>query len=1082
MAPLKYVMASLLLGLISCSRIINDYDNVKLLCGDAQAGAWTKIRSIRQSEYTAADLQVYKRVGNELTRVEPSAKGCVARDGTSTYVVASRDNLGLVLLPQNTSREAYLQEVQDSDLNISCPSTSVPADSNFRSLLTNSGQFDGFLLDLKVVQDNKLLAPLQKPVLNRSDYNFTPLMGLSDGVYDLEWRVENLLKQTRPRLFRCSVQVDNTPPVVVLNATEGPQPEHLGFTLIESSDKIRVETRDASATEIRACWQRVEELDLQREVGQLCELKTAGSEIALPDPGYWVLSYEARDNAQQSSTRYQQKFLVYEKSVIDSTRQDVEISEFLFDKGENFKALQKMLTVETKRRRLATEFERKQNKGSTDRNLVRSALQKVPYLVRPYANIRGMALSPDGTKAFIAYGREQYNIVGLDMQTGKELWEVVHPNGRPQGFYQFSPDGRYFITSGELSGDVFLWDFSTGRIARTLKRPTRQGYPNRVFDLRFSSDQRYVAAAGWDEVLALYDLETIGDEPVVQVAYDKPLMSFAWSPSGQRFLTVSDSVLNVYKRDGSVVRSVPIPAGKYVSAAAFLSENEYVATAIDSIEPQDRLQAKTSVHIVQQNADPRKVAQIAGAFEVIAPSPNGEHFVAFGTFSQGGQLFLNWRQELNKLEEAGKEFLSFTKLDNGEPTDLVLWAEDSQSLMTQSRNLSASAHSRVYRLDGQVILSLGPSSRIASLSRNGRHLLYYNLEGELQFWKLEEAPIDRFHLPNLVDLIRYSPSGRYFLTLERLNPNEALIKVWQRQNMKLLASIPSQMQGLYTARSTRFVGEDRLLYAKDQNTLVLRHWQTGEEEILANQSEERAKEFGALNVFDLSRDQQRLALGYTSGRIEIKDRSKGIELLGGDFHVFSPFRISTDVFPETPTSLAFIGDSHNLLSAGLDGKVFRYTADYTGSSYIASQELELPQAAIDMDVGDEWIALAPRMQSIIVYSLRTKAFKTFSLADYYPSAVAISANGAQLLATTLTGGLYQWSLSNESSVENIRLNADFKDVFAIGISPDARELVTAVEGSVLFVPLSLDTIYQKLCTYLAIQSEETGQPLCLTKP
>jgi WD40 repeat protein len=151
----------------------------------------------------------------------------------------------------------------------------------------------------------------------------------------------------------------------------------------------------------------------------------------------------------------------------------------------------------------------------------------------------------------------------------------------------FSPDGR-LLASGDLGGDVFVWDVPTGKVVRRLHRQTG------IDDLRFSPDSRFLAVAA-DKPLVIWDVQT--GVPVVSLTgapgRDPYFSDLAFSPDGKRLAAIAHSYDSKTKEEtitvtaweinpGALLQELPalrVPAASRVSnvAVAFSPDGKLLA-------------------------------------------------------------------------------------------------------------------------------------------------------------------------------------------------------------------------------------------------------------------------------------------------------------------------------------------------------------------------------------------------------------------------------------------------------------------------------------------------------------------------
>jgi len=104
----------------------------------------------------------------------------------------------------------------------------------------------------------------------------------------------------------------------------------------------------------------------------------------------------------------------------------------------------------------------------------------------------------------------------------------------------FSPDGRRFVTTGNVRVVLTLWDAMAGV---ELRRLTREPVP-RARDFAFSPDGKRVALAEGRDIASVWDAET-GEQLTVFRGHDSPVVSVAYSPDGRRIASSSRETIRI---------------------------------------------------------------------------------------------------------------------------------------------------------------------------------------------------------------------------------------------------------------------------------------------------------------------------------------------------------------------------------------------------------------------------------------------------------------------------------------------------------------------------------------------------------
>src|SRR5262249_27657564 len=140
----------------------------------------------------------------------------------------------------------------------------------------------------------------------------------------------------------------------------------------------------------------------------------------------------------------------------------------------------------------------------------------------------------------------------------------------------FSPDGGRLAAAG--FADIEVWDVNTGQLLQSLK-----GHDWAVPSVAFCPPEgRYLASAGYDGTLRLWDLTSGQELDRPQPAHELAVLGVAFSADG-RFLASGgfDRTVRVWaKREGGaswkLVHDLPDPTGR-VKCLAFSPDGRLLA-------------------------------------------------------------------------------------------------------------------------------------------------------------------------------------------------------------------------------------------------------------------------------------------------------------------------------------------------------------------------------------------------------------------------------------------------------------------------------------------------------------------------
>ena len=153
--------------------------------------------------------------------------------------------------------------------------------------------------------------------------------------------------------------------------------------------------------------------------------------------------------------------------------------------------------------------------------------------------VHALAFSPDGV-ALISGGEDgavHFWTVAPDAVTLKPTDLARPANAAPVRAVAWSSDGLVF--SGSDDGTIRVWNPLKGEVSRTIPRPPdlRPDYPYKISSVAVSSEGHYVAAAGSDGLLRLWDMRDGTAAVERQSAHTDAVLAVAVSRDGRVIAT-----------------------------------------------------------------------------------------------------------------------------------------------------------------------------------------------------------------------------------------------------------------------------------------------------------------------------------------------------------------------------------------------------------------------------------------------------------------------------------------------------------------------------------------------------------------
>ncbi len=929
-------------ALHGCTRVSNKISISKLECGSDSPGdaQLVKIRGADGRELEASELEVLSwDDGHELTPVAVSAKGCFAKTENHDYIARipkSAEALRVSAEELQDRTGFYLNNFSKQSVGLRCQHPAVSDRTNLLDFVQIQYPSEKDIMELSW----SLLLPGTDQVQasgkqlyiakQKGERLLSFQRHLADGIYRLELKVHNLLKNQTTETLGCELSFDNSKPSVALEFKAASPQNYGSYALVSPGQAFDAKVIDQSLVQNYVCWTALPDPDTSPNVGPLpeCQWQESKPPLVAPAAGYWRLSLKSMDQAGNVSDVSSRDFLVYHKSDLEEVNLLTDSLDFhFFGDGYPLTGVLNALKAETIKRKLSTVYEQRMASRKAEEGLYKTLHQTYPFKFdvldeTPY----GAAVSPD-EKYFLIFTRQTGKVLVYSSETQQLVWSAQL--GETPNRAVFSPDSKLIAVAGQ-KGRIMVWT-SSGQNLYHFERGANTSL------LKFSPNSKLLGSLSTTNNFSAWVIDeddTRSDRLIYNKDEKGALWSFDWSENSSGFTLALgpklytydlknpqlEEALAVESNDQDLVYQVLTLKGSYHLTLSANSEQrakrgtpDLSTTNLSLYTPDNKLLARTD---------------IPGVIDRVRLSPDGKNLAFSGLGLKGVAILRDWTRVLTQEKP---DLDSVSGISTMFPLEIsgLYWGADNQHLVVGAY----SGASAVLTSDGMIVSRMegNNSARFGmSVIMSSKNLwVTGGQDKKLLFQDMDPAIFPSYISQTLIPGFSSDRDEKQFIAVERSYRDVKLVLLDEHLRLKNQWLLPGsetfaeQRARDFTPlfRSFKFLDENRIATADNASHIYIQDLNGQVEETI-----DFSLPNSVLVSFEFSPDRSHIAGGYLDGTVRLYDVSMKIDRFKTQSHAAAPYILFEDASRTAVNNLRF-SSNQTLYSTGIDGRLLEYKAD-----------------------------------------------------------------------------------------------------------------------------------------------------------
>lgn len=590
----------------------------------------------------------------------------------------------------------------------------------------------------------------------------------------------------------------------------------------------------------------------------------------------------------------------------------------------------------------------------------------------------------------------------------------------------YNADGRLMATGAE-NGEIQIWDVQEKRVIQQMK-----GHEDAVLGLSFSNDGQWLASAGKDKKILLWDTVVWRNTRPALLGHTAAVESVMFSPNSKNLVSASDDgSVRLWDVAGSSLVKTLSAHAKPVLSLAFSPDGKFLSYGME-----DKLVGLLDLTSGQERLlaghEDRVLAVAFGPDSRLLASAGQDQQIIFWDVARGIRVGAPPQKHSGAIRSLAFSANGKRMVSAGEDQSPIVWdVLDQGDVWGAEFGFKLEGHQGVVR----KVMFHPDGNHLVSAS-DDHQAIQWNLVQNNSFQQLDVAPAP-------VGSLAYSPDGRWLAT----GDDKGRIRIWDTHTAKSIPPLPPLHDGPVVALA--YSDDGRYLASASENKQLI-FW-----ELKSNPTDALPKpkpikdQTEVILALAFKPDSHQLVSATESGAVEVWDVEAGQRKFSLPL---SDKAFRSVAYHPAGKLIALAGDSGKILVLDVDSKSKTLDLVADGQSVYA----------LRFSPDGKWLATAGH-DAVYLWEVATgKQLGILSAHEGSIHSLDFNRGGNTLAVGGDDGSFLLWSLPQQKLFASLAGHRG--GVLAVNFSPDTLAIATAGnDGKVLLWDWNAETMADRAC-------------------